>query len=100
MQAQFLIQDYFAMQQAAFTVGKKVAEQCLKKGVEKVAFDRGGYLYHGRIKVRVFVPIGFHMYVICSVIVYLLDTISYTCSRMHCILRALVAVKQIKNLSQ
>ena len=31
-------------------VGKKVAEEAKKKGIEQVVFDRGGYLYHGRIK--------------------------------------------------
>ncbi|WP_010521651.1 50S ribosomal protein L18 [Aquimarina agarivorans] len=31
-------------------VGKAIAEKAVKAGVEVVAFDRGGYLYHGRIK--------------------------------------------------
>lgn len=31
-------------------VGKVVAEKALKAGIDKVAFDRGGYLYHGRVK--------------------------------------------------
>ncbi|MEW4923024.1 50S ribosomal protein L18 [Algibacter sp. 2305UL17-15] len=31
-------------------VGKAVAEKALKAGVETIAFDRGGYLYHGRVK--------------------------------------------------
>ena len=35
---------------AAKEVGKRVAELALEKGVKKVVFDRGGYLYHGRIK--------------------------------------------------
>jgi large subunit ribosomal protein L18 len=35
---------------AAREVGKAVAELAVKKGVKKVVFDRGGYLYHGRIK--------------------------------------------------
>ena len=34
----------------ASLVGKAIAEKALKAGVEAVAFDRGGYLYHGRIK--------------------------------------------------
>lgn len=34
----------------ASAVGKSIAEKALKAGVEAVAFDRGGYLYHGRIK--------------------------------------------------
>jgi len=35
---------------AAKEVGKLVAEQAIAKGVKKVVFDRGGFLYHGRIK--------------------------------------------------
>lgn len=31
-------------------VGKVLAEKALKLGIEKVAFDRNGYLYHGRVK--------------------------------------------------
>ncbi|MEO0734416.1 MAG: 50S ribosomal protein L18 [Bacteroidota bacterium] len=31
-------------------VGKLVAERALAKGIEKVLFDRGGYLFHGRVK--------------------------------------------------
>ncbi len=34
----------------ANAVGKLVAEKALKAGIENVTFDRGGYLYHGRIK--------------------------------------------------
>ncbi len=34
---------------AASAVGKLVAERALAAGVTKVAFDRGGYLYHGRV---------------------------------------------------
>jgi len=35
---------------AAKAVGKLVAERAKAKGIEKVIFDRGGYLYHGRVK--------------------------------------------------
>jgi large subunit ribosomal protein L18 len=35
---------------AAKAVGKLIAERAKEKGVKKVVFDRGGYLYHGRIK--------------------------------------------------
>lgn len=31
-------------------VGKKIAEKAVAAGVEACAFDRGGYLYHGRVK--------------------------------------------------
>ena len=34
----------------AFEVGKALAEAAKQSGVEKVVFDRGGYLYHGRVK--------------------------------------------------
>ena len=34
----------------AAAVGKLVAEKALKAGIETITFDRGGYLYHGRIK--------------------------------------------------
>jgi large subunit ribosomal protein L18 len=35
---------------AAKAVGKLVAQRAMEKGVKSVVFDRGGYLYHGRIK--------------------------------------------------
>ena len=35
---------------AAVAVGKLVAERAVKNGVTEVVFDRGGYLYHGRVK--------------------------------------------------
>ena len=35
---------------SAKTVGKKIAELAKQKGITKVVFDRGGYIYHGRIK--------------------------------------------------
>jgi large subunit ribosomal protein L18 len=35
---------------AAAEVGKLIAERAQQKGIKKVVFDRGGYLYHGRIK--------------------------------------------------
>ena len=35
---------------AAKTVGKKVAERAKKKGIKAVVFDRGGYLYTGRVQ--------------------------------------------------
>ena len=36
--------------EAAAIVGKKVAERALAQGISTVSFDRGGYLYHGRVK--------------------------------------------------
>lgn len=36
--------------EAAKTVGKLVAKRAADKGVKKTVFDRGGYLYHGRVK--------------------------------------------------
>jgi large subunit ribosomal protein L18 len=35
---------------SAKEVGKLIAERAKQKGINKVVFDRGGYLYHGRIK--------------------------------------------------
>ena len=35
---------------AALTVGEVVGKRALAKGIEKVAFDRSGYKYHGRVK--------------------------------------------------
>ena len=35
---------------AAAAVGKRVAERAMAAGVSKVVFDRGAYLYHGRVK--------------------------------------------------
>src|SRR5919206_1416896 len=36
--------------EAARRIGQTIAERALAKGIEQVVFDRGGYLYHGRIK--------------------------------------------------
>jgi large subunit ribosomal protein L18 len=35
---------------AAAEVGKRIAERARKLGIEKVAFDRSGYRFHGRVK--------------------------------------------------
>jgi large subunit ribosomal protein L18 len=35
---------------AAKEIGKAIAERAAEKGIKKVVFDRGGFLYHGRIK--------------------------------------------------
>ncbi len=34
----------------SFAVGKLIGERAQQQGIAKVAFDRGGYLYHGRVK--------------------------------------------------
>ena len=36
--------------EAAKKVGELIAQKCLEKGIQKVVFDRNGYLYHGRVK--------------------------------------------------
>ena len=36
--------------EAASLVGKQIAKRAIKAGVEDVIFDRGGYIYHGRVK--------------------------------------------------
>jgi large subunit ribosomal protein L18 len=35
---------------SAKNVGKTIAERAKAKGIDKVVFDRGGYIYHGRVK--------------------------------------------------
>ena len=35
---------------AAKKIGEVIAERALKNGIEEVVFDRGGYIYHGRVK--------------------------------------------------
>ncbi len=44
------IEGYGGNAKAAAEVGKLVAKRALEKGIENVVFDRGGYLYHGRVK--------------------------------------------------
>jgi large subunit ribosomal protein L18 len=41
---------YGGNKDAAKVVGESIAKKALAKGIEEVAFDRGGYLYHGRVK--------------------------------------------------
>ena len=36
--------------EAAKKIGALVSERALKKGIEEVVFDRGGYIYHGRVQ--------------------------------------------------
>lgn len=42
--------DQTAKMEEAKSVGKLVAERAKAQGITKVVFDRGGYLYHGRVK--------------------------------------------------
>ncbi|MCL2013437.1 MAG: 50S ribosomal protein L18 [Oscillospiraceae bacterium] len=42
-------EGYGGNKAAAEKVGKLIAEKAIKKGIKKVVFDRGGYLYHGRV---------------------------------------------------
>ena len=41
---------YGGNKEAAQRVGELIGKRCLDKGIDKVVFDRGGYLYHGRVK--------------------------------------------------
>lgn len=43
-------EGYGGNAQAAKAVGELVAKRCQEKGIENVVFDRGGNLYHGRVK--------------------------------------------------
>ncbi|HEY5047567.1 MAG TPA: 50S ribosomal protein L18 [Rhizomicrobium sp.] len=36
--------------EAAASVGRKIAERAIAKGIKQVVFDRGGFIYHGRVK--------------------------------------------------
>lgn len=36
--------------EVSFQVGLKLGELALEKGIKQISFDRGGYLYHGRVK--------------------------------------------------
>jgi large subunit ribosomal protein L18 len=41
---------YGGNKEAAKAVGEAIAKKALAKGIENVAFDRGGFLFHGRVK--------------------------------------------------
>lgn len=43
-------EGYTGNQDAAGVVGRVLAERCKTAGIEKVAFDRNGYKFHGRVK--------------------------------------------------
>ena len=42
--------EYGGNKDAAAKVGKLIAERALEKGISEVVFDRGGYVYHGRVQ--------------------------------------------------
>jgi len=42
--------EYSGNKDAAKEVGKLIATKAVEKGIKQVVFDRGGYLYHGRVK--------------------------------------------------
>ena len=42
--------EYGGNKEAAKKVGETIAKRALEKGIETVVFDRGGYIYHGRVK--------------------------------------------------
>ena len=42
--------NYGGNKAAAREIGKLVAKRALEKGIEEVVFDRGGYVYHGRVQ--------------------------------------------------
>ncbi len=44
------IEGSAATRVAAKVVGEAVAERALEKGISRVVFDRGGYLYHGKVR--------------------------------------------------
>ena len=44
------VEGYGGNVAAATAVGRLIAERAKAKGIENVVFDRGGYLYHGRVK--------------------------------------------------
>lgn len=47
---EFVIGEETSKSGAAKVVGQKIAERAKAAGIEQVVFDRGGYLYHGRVK--------------------------------------------------
>ena len=42
--------EYGGNKEAAKKVGEAIAKRALEKGIQEVTFDRGGFLYHGRVK--------------------------------------------------
>ena len=46
-----LVKDHKGRKELAATVGKEIAKRLIEKGIKNVAFDKGGYKYHGLIKI-------------------------------------------------
>ena len=46
-----LVKDQKNRKELAATIGKEIAKRLIEKGIKDVAFDKGGYKYHGLIKI-------------------------------------------------
>ena len=46
-----LVKDQKERKKLAATIGKEIAKRLIEKGINNVAFDKGGYKYHGLIKI-------------------------------------------------
>ena len=46
-----LVNNQKERKELAATIGKEIAKRLIEKGIKKVAFDKGGYKYHGLIKI-------------------------------------------------
>ena len=46
-----LVKDQSGRKELAATIGKAIAKRLIEKGIKDVAFDKGGYKYHGLIKI-------------------------------------------------
>ena len=46
-----LVKDQQGRKELAATIGKEIAKRLIEKGIRDVAFDKGGYKYHGLIKI-------------------------------------------------
>ena len=46
-----LVKDQKERKKLAATIGKEIAKRLIEKGIKNVAFDKGGYKYHGLIKI-------------------------------------------------
>ena len=46
-----IVKDHKGRKELAATIGKEIAKRLIEKGIKDVAFDKGGYKYHGLIKI-------------------------------------------------